>query len=353
MKKESGFRTGLPFAQNDIGDGSALSPLTNRSVMPFNNVKDILSILNGEPYQMPGGGGSWSPGEDVSTSYRGDTADNYKREVRDLDIIRKMVNIAPMEHELWQVVVPGGKINFRSLPAAQRHVEKLKNAGKPFTKIERMKQVAQMNNVGLIGDSIEKTYKIESVDWSVGIKEAGAGFCVAPGYFVTCAHVIKSYNKLKDNSLDLSNVAISLVRGNRNYPATVVAFDLPLDIAILKSDAPSEVFELDYSVDVGEEIFAIGSPHGYENHVSEGIVGSLDRTVYFYDDAPKFTFLDVEVLSGNSGGPAVKLSNGKIVAMVTLVLSAEGTSGGLNAGLPVSYIEEFCVNNIPGYRDKT
>ena len=82
--------------------------------------------------------------------------------------------------------------------------------------------------------------------------------------------------------VNTGNVSVSLIHQERTYTASVVAIDLPMDIAILKSDAPSEVFELEKEVQVGDEIVAVGSPHGYENHVSEGIIGSLDRTVYRY-----------------------------------------------------------------------
>ena len=52
-QKREAYRTTMPF------DGG-LSPATERSVMPFNNVHTIQDVLSGKPYKMPGAGGSWS-----------------------------------------------------------------------------------------------------------------------------------------------------------------------------------------------------------------------------------------------------------------------------------------------------
>ena len=58
---------------------------------------------------------------------------------------------------------------------------------------------------------------------------------------------------------------------------------------------------------VGDEIIAIGSPHGFENNVSFGQVGSVDKTIYSHNGAPMYMFVDLSVFSGNSGGGKIIL----------------------------------------------
>ena len=56
------------FMPEILFPGSGLSTPTNKSVVPTNNVTTIQDVLDGRKYTIPGGGGDWSPGEDVSKS---------------------------------------------------------------------------------------------------------------------------------------------------------------------------------------------------------------------------------------------------------------------------------------------
>ena len=46
-----------------------------------------------------------------------------------------------------------------------------------------------------VDDALEKTFMIESINFNEQTKETGAAFCIAPNTFLTCAHVVKTYNK--------------------------------------------------------------------------------------------------------------------------------------------------------------
>ena len=100
---------------------------------------------------------------------------------------------------------------------------------------------------------------------------------------------------------------------------------------------------------IGDEIIAIGSPHGFDNNVSIGNLSAFDRSVYTYPDAPRFMFFDVSVFEGNSGGPVVLEATGKVVGMVVLVVSSSGEYG-LNAGIGANIIKEFCIMHIDGFK---
>ena len=55
----------------------------------------------------------------------------------------------------------------------------------------------------MVSQSLTKTFMVETIDLQEGMKLDGAGFCVAPNYFITCAHVVKRYNKNEQKDLDL------------------------------------------------------------------------------------------------------------------------------------------------------
>lgn len=316
--------------------------------MPFNNVTTIQDILEGKKYDSLHGGGSWSTGEDVDKSYVSEGND-YKRMERDLDIFKKLSEPIMEQGEKWKVRMPGGSRTFISFDLAQKFKEELKNKG---IKAAWVTRVAQNNRLSVIADVMRKCFMLESIDVIKGVKETGSCFCIHPNVFLTCAHVIKKYNKnIKIDAEGFYTTTLSIVHEGIARPAKLMAVDPLLDIAIIQSDIAIEPLKFAASYLVGENIVAIGSPHGYENNVSSGIIGSLDRSVYAYQGAPKYMFVDLSIFSGSSGGVVVKESSGEVVGMVTLVVAEEGEYG-LNAALPLKYMYEFCVKNIDGFASK-
>ena len=325
-----------------------LSPSTNRGVMPFYNVHTIQDVLDGRKYDDLHGGGSWSEGEDIDPSFR-EKGDDYKRVERDQEIINHMLPQGELyvePQEKWKVKVPGGSRVFPSFYLAQKYKRELTDKGQAFVYVSRIAQ-AQLpeehvpSTVDVVGGAINKTFMVESININEGVKETGSAFCVGPNLFATCAHVVKGYDKnLIGQEERVVDSNVRLLQNGQYYDATLVQEDLKLDIAILKSEVDIRPFELDTDIQVGEDIISIGSPHGYENNVSSGTLGSMGRRVYTHEGAPEYIFIDAAIFAGNSGGPIVKESNGKVVGMITLVIS-DGGDYGLNAGLPSKYIEEF------------
>ena len=347
----------MPFVIRIDGD-PVLSPATQKSVMPFNNVRTIQDVLNGIPYNELHGGGNWSSGEDIEKSYK-DKGSDYKsraqfleREKRDKEIAEKLLDLRNTKLEKWRVKVPGGSKYFMSLEMAQKYI---RDNNLPYSYLTKMAQNASKNEasvdrIDVITNSIGKCYMVESIDPVSGLKETGSAFCVKLNYFITCAHVIKNYNKTEDlNELGFgSDVYINMVQNGNRFNAELISFDLAMDIALLRCEVDSESFKLDTKPVVGEDIIAIGSPHGYENNVSIGTVGSLGRKPFNYEGAPDYMFVDLSVFPGSSGAPLIKESDGRVVGMVTLIVSS-GSEYGLNAALPSSYIEGFCRSNIEGF----
>jgi len=322
----------------------SISPLTDKSIMPSNNVPTIQDVLDGKVKIediYPHTRGNWAPGKDVSKSYK-DRGDDYKRKERDLDILNNMLSAVPQSPQKWKVKVPGGSVSFMSLDLAQRYLRKNQIPLKYLSRIAQSEN-NDMNRLEVIGDSLNKCFLVESISPLDDVKEIGSAFCIEKNHFITCAHVIKKYNK--NNNLLIkdfgSDVIIKLFQHGRWQQAELLDVDLSMDIALIKADLDSDSFEFSKQYAVGEDVIAVGSPHGYENNVSMGIISSLNRKPMLYDDAPDYMFVDLSVFPGSSGGPIVKESTGELVGMVTLIITDNETEYGLNAGLPVEYIEQF------------
>ena len=353
IKTDSVKKQARTFMPEIIAPGTGLSPATQKSVIPANNVVTIQDAVNGQKYWIPGGGGDWSTqwGEDNFKSYK-DDGENYKREERDMAILDNMTKELehPSQHEVWTVYVPGGSRTFESQALANLYKKKQLENGVQVSKMIR-RVIAQNNKIPreqVISDSLSKTFMVESIDPQKGVKLNGAAYCVAPSYFISCAHVIREYNKNEENPLDIGEIqakaTISLISGNQKYKAELVNMDAKNDIAILRSNINCEIFEFEEMVNIGDNILTVGSPHGYENNVSFGTIGSLNRKIYTYDGAPEFMFVDLSAFTGNSGGPIINEESGKVVGMLTSIVTTNSEYG-LSSALPSKYIVNFCKSN--------
>ena len=344
------YRSSMPFDNRGDSGNPSISPTTQKSIQPFNNVLTIQDLMSGEKTIgdfYPNGGGDWSSGEDVDKSYR-EKGDEYKRSERDWDILNNLLDGGERSHQQWKVKVPGGNRVFMSFELAQQYIREKKL---PYSYVTRIAQKnVPQNNTSVVSDSINKCVMIQSIDAVESLQETGSAFCVFLNHFITCAHVIKKYNK--NDNVDPSffvGAMVSVVQAGRKYKATVMSVDPKRDLALIKcDDINTGVFELAKDYIVGEDIVAIGSPRGFENNVSAGILGSLNRKLFFYDGAPDYMFVDLAVFPGSSGCPIIRSSTGEVIGMVTLIVAEEGEYG-LNAALPSNHIIDFCNKNIEGF----
>jgi serine protease Do len=123
----------------------------------------------------------------------------------------------------------------------------------------------------------------------------GSGFIVsADGLVLTNAHVVKG----------ASEVIVKLT-DRREFRAKVLGSDPKTDVAVLKIDAknlPTVRLGSTRDLQVGEWVLAIGSPFGFENSVTAGVVSAKGRSLPD-DSLVPFIQTDVAVNPGNSGGP--------------------------------------------------
>ncbi len=154
----------------------------------------------------------------------------------------------------------------------------------------------------------------------------GSGFIVsADGYVLTNAHVVK----------DADQVIVRLT-DRRDFPAKVIGLDSRTDVALLKIDAtglPTVRIGSPDSVRVGNWVAAIGSPFGFENTVTAGIVSAKSRSLPSDSYVP-FIQTDVAVNPGNSGGPLFNLA-GEVVGVNSQIYSRTGGYMGLSFAIPI------------------
>ncbi|WP_367847152.1 Do family serine endopeptidase [Rhodoferax sp. WC2427] len=164
-----------------------------------------------------------------------------------------------------------------------------------------------------------------------GQKEAparsqGSGFIVsADGIVMTNAHVVK----------DAKEVVVKLT-DRREFVAKVLGADPKTDIAVLKIDAknlPVATIGKSSDLKVGEWVLAIGSPYGFENTVTAGVVSAKGRSLPD-DSAVPFIQTDAAVNPGNSGGPLFN-SRGEVIGINSQIYSRTGGYQGLSFAIPM------------------
>jgi S1-C subfamily serine protease len=323
------------FLPEIIAPGTGLTPPSDRSILPTNNVHTIQDVLDGKKYQLPGGGGNWSEGEDSAPKSYKEDGDSYKK---DVEILRRLTEQDFNESfEKWKVRTRGGTKTFPSFELANQYRSKLMKQRIPVSWIAR---VAQKNNREiLISDAMSSTVMVETISYKDGIKESGSAFSIGSGIYMTCAHVIASY---KDRTVDYlnNNLIMNIIHNGEKFGFKIKSIDAENDVAILISEKKIRGFEFDVEVKIGDPVFSVGSPHGYENNISFGEVGALDRKIYNEKDSILYMFVNVSVFPGNSGGPIVNALDGKVVGMVSAIISPSGEYG-LNMAIPSKYLVNY------------
>ncbi|PRF76216.1 peptidase [Burkholderia multivorans] len=155
----------------------------------------------------------------------------------------------------------------------------------------------------------------------------GSGFIISPdGYILTNAHVI-----------DGANVVTVKLTDKREYKAKVVGSDKQSDVAVLKIDAtglPTVKIGDPAQSKVGQWVVAIGSPYGFDNTVTSGIISAKSRALPDENYTP-FIQTDVPVNPGNSGGPLFNLQ-GEVIGINSMIYSQTGGFQGLSFAIPIN-----------------
>lgn len=157
-------------------------------------------------------------------------------------------------------------------------------------------------------------------------KSLGSGFIVSSdGFILTNAHVV-----------DGADEVVVKLNDKREFKARVVGTDKRTDVALLKIEAtglPKVALGDPARLRVGEWVVAIGSPFGFDNTVTAGIVSAKGRSLPQENFVP-FIQTDVAINPGNSGGPLFNLK-GEVVGINSQIYSRTGGFMGLSFAIPI------------------
>lgn len=168
-----------------------------------------------------------------------------------------------------------------------------------------------------------------------GIGEGSGTVIDRQGHVVTNSHVVEGAR----------DIQVTLFDGE-TYEAQLVGIDPVTDVALLKIDAPAGSLHPvsmgnSGNLKIGQFVFAIGNPFGFERTLTTGIVSSLNRSLPSRQSTARriksLIQIDAAINPGNSGGPLLD-SHARMIGMNTAIASRTGESAGVGFAIPVNTI---------------
>jgi S1-C subfamily serine protease len=156
------------------------------------------------------------------------------------------------------------------------------------------------------------------------------------GYIVTNFHVIK----------DAQSAEVTLADSS-TWKAKLVGFEPDKDLAVLKIDAPKRLLHAinvgkSSDLEVGQKVFAIGNPFGFDHTLTTGVISGLGREIESVSRRPIQGVIqtDAAINPGNSGGPLLD-SSGRLIGINTAIVSPSGAYAGIGFAVPVDVVNRI------------
>lgn len=183
-------------------------------------------------------------------------------------------------------------------------------------------------------DNVARRFDLSTANILDVRQGSGSGFIWdREGHIVTNYHVI----------LGSDSASVTLA-DNTQLEAEIVGFDETKDLAVLKVNCPESKLNpipLGTSADleVGQKVFAIGSPFELDLTLTTGIIGGLGREIESLSGRPIQGVIqtDAAINPGNSGGPLLD-SAGRLIGVTTAIKSPTGVSAGIGFAVPVDTV---------------
>ena len=169
------------------------------------------------------------------------------------------------------------------------------------------------------------------------VQSLGSGVIVdSKGFILTNYHVVTPSAQGVSGRIDTEKINIR-VHSGKMYTARVVGGDPEADLAILKIDAPDKLpfakIGDTSKVQVGDWVLAIGSPFGFEQTVTSGIISATGRVFSGFNPFGDYLQTDAAINPGNSGGPLVNM-RGEVIGINTFISTRSGGSVGVGFAIP-------------------
>ena len=213
-------------------------------------------------------------------------------------------------------------------------------------KKEEGKQVADI--IEKVTSSVVGISKIKNTGNTIFLKDSETALGLGTGIIVSENGYILSNEHVTGDKY--TNCYVTLENG-RTYTASVVWADSTVDLSICKismKNLPYATFGDSDNSRVGEEVYAIGNPIGYEfqRTVTSGIISAINRTVRI-DENDTSVYMenliqtDATINPGNSGGPLINLDGNVIGITSVKITSAEGIGFAIPINIVKPIIEAF------------
>lgn len=155
------------------------------------------------------------------------------------------------------------------------------------------------------------------------VQGIGSGFAVKK-VSPTKTQVVTNYHVVSDSE----KIKVMIDGSDNGLDAELIAADLMNDLALLEineSVEPLKLCTLDNDIDIGESVVAIGSPFGFEQSISKGIVSGTNRQLY---QGPKNLIqTDAAINPGNSGGPLLSVHDDCVLGINTATIGNASSIG--------------------------
>lgn len=163
----------------------------------------------------------------------------------------------------------------------------------------------------------------------------GSGFIWSDqGYIVTNFHVLQGANTARVTLADQSS-----------WEAQLVGIEPDKDLAVLKIDAPKARLRplpigSSHDLAVGQKVFAIGNPFGFDQTLTTGVISGLGREIRSVTGRTIQGVIqtDAAINPGNSGGPLLD-SRGRLIGVNTAIYSPSGAYAGIGFAVPVDTVK--------------
>jgi serine protease Do len=150
------------------------------------------------------------------------------------------------------------------------------------------------------------------------------------GYIITNAHVVND-----------AQTIIVLLDDGRHFTAKLIGLDKASDVALLQIKGQyltAIPIGNSNTLEVGDEVAAIGNPFGLNQSVSSGIISALGRTSLGIENIENFIQTDAPINPGNSGGALIN-TKGELIGINTAILAPDRTSIGIGFAVPASIVK--------------
>ena len=158
------------------------------------------------------------------------------------------------------------------------------------------------------------------------------------------SHIVTNYHVIKDVDQG-SGRALVTFADQEVYQASIVGVSPENDLAVLKVNNLGSrklipiMLGASANLQVGQKVFAIGNPFGFDHTLTTGVISGLGRTIKSENgqNIDDLIQTDAAINPGNSGGPLLD-SSGLLIGVNTAIFSPTGAYAGIGFAIPVDNV---------------